>query len=328
LGAVLVIFASVTAQDAIGGRVTQSNPGAILALVLVFYGAGAFLGGSRARLALTLMLVGACIDVMIETGKFSDFLFTGAFVVLLPWGTGQFLRERGARERAYRDRAERLDAQREQRATTAAHGERARIARELHDVIAHCVSVMVIQAGGARTVMNSEPERAEASLRSVERAGREALAEMRRLLGALENGNDPRALAPQPGLADIDDLISRTRAAGLATDLLVEGDAAMLSPALDLCAYRIVQEALTNAIKHAGPATAEVRVRWARDTLELEVSDDGGGPIATNGVSGGHGIAGMRERAALHGGSIRVGAGSEGGFAVRARLPLVQGRIQ
>ncbi|MFZ1154229.1 MAG: hypothetical protein WAN93_04925, partial [Solirubrobacteraceae bacterium] len=130
--ALLVVFAAVTAQDAVGGRLTQSNPSAILALILVFYGAGAFLGGRRARLALAVVLLGACISVMIETGEFSDFLFTGTFLVALPWGTGQFLRERGVRERAHRERAEQLDAMREQRASTAASGERARIARELH----------------------------------------------------------------------------------------------------------------------------------------------------------------------------------------------------
>ncbi len=324
----LVVFAAVTAQDAAGGKLTQSNPSAIVALILVFYGAGAFLGARRARLALVVVLLGACLSVMIETGKFSDFFFTGTFLVLLPWGTGRFLRERGARERAYRERAEQLDAVREQRASTAASGERARIARELHDVIAHSVSVMVIQAAGARTVMGSEPERADASLRSVERAGREALAEMRRLLGALDGGRDPRALAPQPGLADIEDLLARTRAAGLTTDLFVEGAATPLSPALDLCAYRIVQEALTNAIKHAGPASAEVRVRWECDALELEVIDDGRGLVSDNGFAGGHGIAGMRERAALHGGSIQAGAGLVRGFTIRARLPLVQEQVQ
>ena len=244
--------------------------------------------------------------------------------MLLPWTVGRILRERGTRESAHRESAERLDAEREQRALTAAVSERTRIARELHDVIAHSVSVMVIQAGGARMVMDSEPERAETSLRAVERAGREALAEMRRLLGVLDSGKDPRALAPQPGLADIEDLVSRTRAAGLDTELRVEGEPAIVSPALDLCAYRIVQEALTNAIKHAGPARATVRLRWARDALELEISDDGRGPIAVNGAAGGHGIAGMRERAGLHGGEIQAGAGAGGGFAVQARLPLAE----
>ncbi len=164
------------------------------------------------------------------------------------------MRERRAREHAYRASAERLDAEREQRAVAAAFGERARIARELHDVIAHGVSVMVIQAGAARTVMDCDIEQAERSLRAVERAGRDALADIRRLLGMLDSETDQRALMPQPGLVDLEELVHRTREAGLATELCVDGTPVALSPALDLCAYRIVQEALTNAIKHAGPA--------------------------------------------------------------------------
>lgn len=328
LGALLGVFVAVTAQDAVGGRVTQSTPGAIVALILVFYAGGAVPSERRAWVALAIGLAGGCVAVMIETGEFSDLFFTLTFLILLPWGVGRILHERGARERANRQRAERLDGEREQRVRTAAQSERVRVARELHDVIAHSVSVMVVQAGGARMVMDSEPERAEDSLRSVERAGREALAEMRRLLGVLDSGADPRELAPQPGLADIESLVSRARSAGVATDLRIEGVATTIPPALDLCAYRIVQEALTNAIKHAGPAGAEVCVRWAEDALELEVCDDGRGPIANGGASGGHGIAGMRERAALHGGIIHAGAGVKSGFAVRARLPLSPERLR
>ncbi|HWY89259.1 MAG TPA: sensor histidine kinase [Solirubrobacteraceae bacterium] len=338
-GAVLLAFGAVTVQDALGGRVTHHSAGALLALFLIFYGAGAFLAERRAWLALGLGVVALSADTLIATTGLAEVVFPAIFLLLLPWAVGRMLRERGARERAHRESAERLDAEREHRAATAAYGERARIARELHDVIAHSVSVMVIQAAGARTVMDSEPDRAEASLRSVERAGREALTEMRRLLGVLGGGDkgggdnppslapqpglaDVRDLAPQPGLADVRDLVDRTCAAGLTTDLHVEGQPAMLSPTLDLCAFRIVQEGLTNAIKHAGPAHATVRVRWAADALELEVSDDGRGARAVNGVAGGHGIAGMRERAALHGGSIHAGPSAGGGFIVRAHLPL------
>ena len=231
------------------------------------------------------------------------------------------LRTRGARERVHRAWAERLDAQRDQLARAAASGERARIARELHDVIAHSVSVMVIQAGAARMVMGSDPQRAEASLESVARAGREALAEMRRLLGVLGGGDGPQGLAPQPGLADVEELVVRACAAGLATELRVIGEPSSVSPALDLCAYRIVQEALTNAIKHAGPARATVSVRWASDAIEVEISDTGRGRDADDQEPGGHGIPGMRERAALHGGHLHVGPATSGGFMVQARLP-------
>ena len=320
--AVLVGVGAVAGQDVFGGRLTEHALGAIPAGVMVFYGAGAFLPGRRARAALGLGATVLCVDVLTTRPTFSEFFFTGLMLCLLPWTVGRIMRERGARESAYRESAERLDGEREQRARMAAFSERTRIARELHDVIAHSVSVMVIQAGGARMVMDSEPDRAETSLRSVERAGREAVAEMRRLLGVLDSGEDPRALAPQPGLADIEDLVSRTRTAGLETNLRVEGEPAMVSPALDLCAYRIVQEALTNAIKHAGPARVTVRLRWTRDALEVDVSDNGRGPERRNGASRGHGIAGMRERTGLHGGKVQAGAGASGGFTLQARLPL------
>jgi len=325
MAVVLALIAAIAATTALGdARLGEQDKLAVIpATLLIFYGLGAFASGRRSLWVLGLAIVVTSVNNATKSGgTTASLITTDVFAILLPWALGRMVRERGARERAYRETAERLDGGRELHAREAAYGERARIARELHDVIAHSVSVMVIQAGAARTVMDAEPERAEASLRSVERAGREALAEMRRLLGVLDGHRDPRALAPQPGLADIKDLLARTRASGLNADLLVEGEPAVLSPALDLCAYRIVQEALTNAIKHAAPASAEVRVRWGEGALELEISDDGCGSGAVNGAAGGHGIAGMRERAALHGGSVDVGPGPGGGFTVHAQLPL------
>ncbi|HEY3728173.1 MAG TPA: sensor histidine kinase [Solirubrobacteraceae bacterium] len=323
LGVLVVIAVALTAQNVAGGSVTQHAAATLVALIMVFYAGGAFLAGWRALAALALGLATGLVDVLLTTGSFFDVLFTETLLVLVPWTVGRTLRERGLREHAERDRAERLDATLEQRQTSTALGERARIARELHDVIAHSVSVMVIQAGAARTVIEREPDRADASLRAVERAGREALVEMRRLLGMLDGGEGERPLAPQPGLADLDALVSRTKATGLPTVLRSEGDPSTVAPALDLCAYRIVQEALTNAIKHAGPAHAEVCLRWAPDTLEIEVSDSGRGTARpSTGAAGGHGITGMRERAALHGGTVRAGVVTGGGFSVHARLPL------
>ena len=179
---------------------TQHTGGSLLALCLVLYAAGAFLEERRAWLALALGFAGSAAPVLLSVGTSSDLWFGAIFLEGLPWAVGRIVRERSARERAYRERAERVDAERDQHAVTAVWGERARIARELHDVIAHSVSVMVLQAGGARMVMGQAPERAEVSLRSVERAGRDALAEMRRLLGMLSSGEDPQSLAPQPGL--------------------------------------------------------------------------------------------------------------------------------
>jgi signal transduction histidine kinase len=328
LGTVLADAVAVAAAEALGGRLTQHTIGPLLALAIVFYAAGAFLEDRRAWLALGLGLAGAGASVVVSAGTFSDLFFGGVFLEGLPWAVGRLLRERSARERAHREHAERIDAEREQHEITAVWGERARIARELHDVIAHSVSVMVLQAGGARMVMDSDAGRAEASLLSVERAGRDALAEMRRLVGMLGSAEDPQSLAPQPGLRDVEHLIAGTRAAGLPTQLHVAGEPIALSSALDLCAYRIVQEALTNAIKYAGPAHADVYLRWEADTLELEVRDDGHGPVARNGASTGHGVVGMRERAALYGGNLDAGPGEEAGFTVRARLPLTPEGVQ
>ncbi len=325
LGAVVAGVLAGIGQDSLGGSLSPTPIGVLPAALAVFYGAGAFLPERRSRLALAVGVAGVWADDLITSAAFSEYLFDGVMLVLLPWATGRMLRERRVREETYRRSAERLDAQKEQRARTAALGERTRIARELHDVIAHSVSVMVIQAGGARTIMDTDPGRAGASLLLVERAGREALAEMRRLLGVLDGGADPHALAPQPGIADVADLVSRACGAGLATTLDVQGPSTSLPPALDLCAFRIVQEALTNAMKHAGPAHASVRVRWTEQRLELAVDDDGRGQANGHLPEGGHGIAGMTERAALHGGSVNAGRRSEGGFSVRATLPIAGG---
>jgi signal transduction histidine kinase len=328
LGALVVGVGASVGADALSGPASVSVLATLPAAILGFYGAGAFLPARRSQVALASGVGLLAVDVVITTRSSADLFFDAVIIGLAPWAAGRMSRGRAELARAHRERAERLDSERELRARTAAYGERARIARELHDVIAHSVSVMVIQAGGARVVMASDPARAQDSLRLVERAGRDALAEMRRLLGLLDGETDPRALAPQPRLADLEALVVRTRAAGLATDLQIEGQAPDVSPAFDLCAYRIVQEALTNAIKHAGPARVRVHLRWAREMLELEISDDGYGPTASDPAIGGHGIAGMRERAGLHGGDIRAGAGANGGFAVIARLPLAPERVR
>ena len=196
--------------------------------------------------------------------------------------------------------------------------ERARIARELHDAIAHNVSMMVVQAGAERrTLAEASPTREV--LETVEHIGRAALTEMRRLVGMLRSeGDDP--LTPQPGLRDLPTLVTQVREAGLPVDLEVEGDPRELPVGLELSAYRIVQEALTNALKHAGDANATVRVAYGADSLELEIVDDGHGAAAP--VAGGHGLVGMRERVALYGGRFEAARRASGGFVVRVLLPI------
>jgi signal transduction histidine kinase len=326
LGAVFVVPAFMSLRMLLGlGSNLQSAAGVIVGVVLLFYGLGAFASERRSVRMLAFAVVVTSLNALTKPrGGVSAVVPMELFAVFLPYAFGRMMRAQAARAREARDMAEHLDRARDAGARAAAYGERARIARELHDVIAHSVSVMVIQAGGARLVMGEQPERAAESLRSVERAGREALAEMRRLLGILGKG-DPRALAPQPGLGDIEPLLADARASGIEADLRIDGEPARVSPALDLCAYRIVQEALTNAIKHASPARASVDVRWRDGELELEVSDDGSRRRAVKApAGGGHGIPGMRERVALHSGTVHAGARPDGGFTVRARLPLTQ----
>jgi signal transduction histidine kinase len=206
------------------------------------------------------------------------------------------------------------------RAREAVADERARIARELHDVIAHDVSVMVVQAQGAARVLEGEQPEVRAALAAIESTGREAVDEMRRLLGVLRRSDEEMAFAPQPSLTALDALVTAVREAGLPVALEIVGDPVALPPGVDLSAYRIVQEALTNALKHAGPARARVVVRYAADAVELEVSDDGVGVAEAPGT--GHGLVGMRERVALYGGDLQAGRLREGGWTLRARLPL------
>jgi signal transduction histidine kinase len=212
------------------------------------------------------------------------------------------------------------ERERDLTAREAIVSERARIARELHDVVAHSVSVMVVQAQAGPRLL-TDPEQARGAFSSIEATGREALVELRRLLGVLRSAGDHAATAPQPGLESLDTLLGQIRDTGLRVDLRVEGDPVALPAGVDLSAYRIVQEALTNTLKHAGRAEAEVIVRYYADFVELEILDNGVGPQADSNGSG-HGIAGMRERVALYGGSLETGSRNGHGFAIRARLPL------
>jgi signal transduction histidine kinase len=222
----------------------------------------------------------------------------------------------GDRER----RAQLAERERDVAAREAVVGERARIARELHDAIAHSVSMMVVQAGAERRVLDGRQGSTGEVLQTIEEIGRGALTEMRRLVGMLREGGEDQ-LSPQPGLGDLPRLVAQVQEAGLPVELTVEGNQRQLPVGIELSAYRIVQEALTNALKHAGDATASVSVCYGEDTLELEIVDDGPGAVAPV-ASGGHGLAGMRERVALYGGRIDAGRKSSGGFRVRVLLPV------
>jgi signal transduction histidine kinase len=255
-------------------------------------------------------------DELSRTSLLVSTLIQYALVWSLAWVVSRRVRS----TRALRARAATLEAERERVAAQAVAEERGRIARELHDVVAHNVSVMVVQAGGVRRLLQPDQVREREALETIELTGRRALTEMRRLVGVMRSNPNTADREPQPGLGSVDRLLEEIRNAGLPAKLEVTGTRVDLPPGLDLSAYRIVQEALTNALKHAGPAHATVTLNYGRDTLEIDITDDG---LAkrTNG-SGGHGLIGMRERVGLYGGELEAGPQPEGGFRLRARLPI------
>jgi signal transduction histidine kinase len=249
------------------------------------------------------------------------------------WWLGRGLRLRRAYLAELEHRAMRLERARASDARAARVEERSRIARELHDVVAHHVSVMTVQAGAARRILDKDPERTREALATIEEVGRTALSEMRRIVGVLRTERDTEAtggeLSPQPGAHDIGGLVDQVRETGLSVQLWVEGELRQLSPGVDLAAFRLVQEALTNTLKHAGPqARAWVRLHYGDRQLTVEIEDNGRGVAAAlpdagdSGDGPGHGLVGMYERVALYGGELRIGPRSGGGFEVRARFPL------
>ncbi|MGO9178749.1 MAG: sensor histidine kinase [Candidatus Limnocylindrales bacterium] len=237
------------------------------------------------------------------------------------WVVGTYLQGHRQDVLALQERAARLEREREERARLAVAEERARIARELHDVVAHHVSVMVVQAGAARRVAATDPPAAREAMAAVESAGRTALTEMRRMLEVLRA--DEPDLQPEPSLARVESLVARVRAAGLPVELQVEGERPAVPAGPDLAAYRIIQEALTNVVKHAGKASASVRIAYTPDRVEVEVTDDGRGAAAhLDAEPGGRGLVGMRERALLYGGTLEAGPRPSGGYRVHAAFPI------
>ncbi len=321
---VIVAVALHSQVEASAGAVDRTDQGSMqgwLAALTAFYSVAAYATPRRA--AVLGAAVGAgwiAVDIgRLASGgiRLSDTV-PAWFLLAAAWGLGYALRERGIQVSTLAARAARHEHERELRAREAVAEERARIARELHDVVAHSLSVVVVQAQAASRVLDGEQTSARESLAAIDATGRQALGEMRRLVGLLREGDAP-ALAPQPGIAQLDTLLDHVREAGLPVDLVVEGRPRPLPPGVDLSAYRIVQEALTNALKHAGPARARVVLRFAEEDVELEIADDGRGP--SGGRGDGHGLAGMTERVALFGGELDTGPSNGRGFRVRARLP-------
>jgi signal transduction histidine kinase len=238
----------------------------------------------------------------------------------IAWAAGFALRERAEKAEAAEMRADQAEREREAAARVAVAEERARIARELHDIVAHAVSVMVLQVGAVRHKLPDEPAADREALRGVERAGRTALTEMRRLLAAMRRDGEDVEFAPQPGLDGLDSLLEEIGRAGLPVELHVDGEPFPLPRGIDLSAYRIVQEGLTNTLKHARASDVDVTVRYRPDELEIEVRDNGQGSATSDGL--GHGLVGIRERVKLYGGEMTAGTATGGGFVLSTRLPI------
>jgi signal transduction histidine kinase len=290
-----------------------------MALVSV-YTIGAYLALREALIGLAVALVGIWIGVASQTTRgYSDFVFT-LIVVAAGWLVGRGMHGRVRQTAELAERTLRLEQERESERRAAIDEERRRIARDLHDVIAHSVSVMVVQAGAAEDVFERDPAAVLEPIRAVQETGRAALVEISRLLGLLRDDGAELGLAPQPRLDDLGELAEQMRTAGLIVALRLEGEPRPLPLGVDLSVYRIAQEALTNTLKHADGAAAELVLRYRERDVELEVTDDGAG--TENGHRGGHGLIGMRERVAVFGGTLEAGRRPEGGFRVLARLPL------
>jgi signal transduction histidine kinase len=318
-----VMFAFGGVLSAVGRGLSDQPPMQTwLGGLIAFYSVAAYATPRRAAIA------GALVGAVVVATDLADLLWGNAafdevvpgwFLLAAAWGVGYALRGRQMQASALADRADRLERDREAQARAAVAVERARIARELHDVVAHSLSVMVVQAQAADRVLEGEQPSAREALAAIDATGRQALVEMRRLVGILRDERE-LALAPHPGLSQLEMLLEQVREAGLPVALAVEGEPRQLAPGVDLSAYRIVQEALTNTLKHAGPARARVAVRYRAADVELEVTDDGRGPVDDR--PAGHGLVGMRERVAVYGGALESGARTGRGFRVRARLPL------
>ncbi len=252
-------------------------------------------------------------------GNVGGFVGSAIFFTI-GWGVGFALSRKYWEAEQAKERAVRAERERVERARLAVADERTRIARELHDVVGHSVSVMTVQASAARRLLKPHQEKEREALLVVEQTGREALAEMRKMVGVLRRPEESPALAPQPSLEHLDKLVAHTEERGLPVELRIEGEPQPLPAGVDLTAYRLVQEGLTNAIKHARAAHAEVVVRYGNGDVEVTVTDDG--PGDGGGESGGHGLVGMRERVAVYGGELEAGPRAEGGYRLKARLPI------
>ena len=293
--------------------------GQFLPLVFMIYAVAAY--GRRPVqpvLGLPLAILGVtAITFGVPALRGVDNVIFQTVVLVLSWSVGYMHGTRLMRNEELALHAAALEAERSRLISE----ERSRLARELHDIVAHSVSIIAVQAEAGEALLADDPDRAGEAFRSIQAASRQALVELRRLLGLLRDEDAPAALSPQPGVGELESLISQVRSAGLEVELQVEGEPSAIDPGVGLSVYRVVQEALTNSLRHSGADRTLVMIRYLPGQIELEVSDDGDG-MTTNGSGSGRGLAGMRERVAFYGGDLQADRRPEGGFAIRARLPL------
>jgi signal transduction histidine kinase len=321
LAVLVVVVAGVVIEAAIGGHGFTGPVFPLISVLLALYAVGAQTSGLRLALGAGVSLAGLFAASLLDGGDpggaaaVALVATTGGLVIGGALGVLRFESE------VFDERAAELERERDERARVAVAEERTRIARELHDVIGHSISVMGVQAGAVRSVLREDQRRERDALLAVERTGRQAVGEMRRLIGLLRPEDDGVA-DPAPSLRGGEVLVDELRDAGLAVRLVSHGDLGRLSAGVDLAGYRILQEALTNALKHAPHANVQATVTCTQEELQIEVIDDGNAIPEGAGEQTGHGLLGMRERVSLYGGELVTGPREDGGFAVRARIPL------
>jgi signal transduction histidine kinase len=322
LGAPLVALAILTAESFVEPQAVTGPATPLFVGFYCFFVIGADNEQTRAAVGAIIGLLMAVVLGANTPDLDVVWLLFVLVLMLVAWGSGLLYGRRGRHAEALTTRGEQLEGEYAAAAQRALLDERARIAREIHDIVAHNVSVIVLQARGGRRSLHSSPDDARQAFDSIESAGQQALVELRRLLGIVQADGETPALAPQPGLNDINELVQGVRDAGLPVTVSIEGDPLDLSAGVDLAAYRVVQEALTNALKHAGDTCVRVVIRYERAAVELEISDDGAGTHEFTGAGSGRGLIGMRERVSIYGGAIESGPRPGGGYTVSVHLPV------
>src|SRR3954468_1701047 len=320
----------VLISTAAGGDLAENPFSPFLAVIVVMYGVGSYAPQGWSFFGVGIGVLGMVLINLV--GDTSDdagsYIGTILLAIVLPWAAGRAVKEWAQRAHELERVNQALKAEQEQRSLLAVADERSRIARELHDVVAHSISVMVVQSEGAKRMMDRDPKRAKAALEQIEGTGRAALVEMRRLLGVLRKEGEGGVRTPQPGTGTLDMLVDRAQEAGLDVRVAIEGSKKTLPAGVDVSVFRIIQEALTNSMKHAGPTRADVLLKYSEDAVEVEILDAGlvnnFEPEATDPENPQHGLLGMKERVSLYGGEIVTGPCEDGrdGYRVWARIPL------